>query len=282
MNLLSSLGSSLFSPPKTAALLTAATPPSLPSQKTPAALTTPASELVSLSKTGIDLSKQPDALAQRVDSLGKATVGMAQNFLTSFARSLFGDAANGMTVAFDSASVSASSSFSGALKHSAGSGGSSDAASFRMEDNSSFVGKGVITTADGHRFNFEVEVHYQAVAEAAASRTTSVSNQPAGGPTPPKSEQHAAPKGDDLFVGFPGTITDLFHMMDRNTLQISFQLPSSDQGDGKAKQGNLTLRLLDLIESPKGINAKLAKAYGACPAPAPTAATNAAESVEKS
>lgn len=200
-------------------------------------------------------------MAKRVDTLGNATVDMAQNFLTTFAQSLFGDAAKGMTVSFDSVDMSASSSYSASVQHSEGPDGTSDAAAFRLEDSSSFTGRGVITTADGHRYNFEVEVHYQSVVEASASRTTSVANQPAHDTGQPKQEHDAAPDRN-LFVDFPGKVADLFHMMEQNQLQMSFFLPANEQGDGTAKQGKLMLRLLDLIDSPSSLNTKLAKAYG--------------------
>ena len=266
MNFLSSLGSGLFTPSRTGALLPAIAQQFPNSQKAPSSQAVPARDTASLSKTGIDLSKQQDALAQRVDTLGGATVDMAQNFLTNFAQSLFGDAAKGMTIEFDSASVSASSSFSAAVQHSEGPQGSSDAAGFRLEDSASFTGKGVITTADGHRFNFEVEVQYQAVAEAAASRTAGVSNQQADRAGQRQHEQEAAPQ-HNLSVDFPGTVADLFHMMEQNKLQMSFLFPANEQSDETAKQGSLMLRLLGLIDSPNTLNTKLAKAYGVSSAP---------------
>lgn len=280
MNTLSSLGSNFFSPQRLAGLLPSATTQFPSTQQSPSTLSS-ARDLVSLSKTGIDLSKQQDAIADRVDSLGNGAVDLAQKFLTNFAKSLFGDAANGMSIEFDSASVSASSSFSGSVQHSEGPNGSSDAAAFRLEDNASFTGKGVITTADGHRFNFEVEVQYQAVVEASSSRTTSISRdaQPSVDNKQPTHADAAAKPAKDLHVDFPGSVADLFHMMAQNKFQSAFDIPATDQG-GQPKKGNLTLRLLDLIESPSNINGKLAKAYGVAPSLAGSA--KAADSTEKS
>src|SRR3954469_12058463 len=108
---------------------------------------------VSLSDDGLDLQK-------RVASVGNATVDYAQDFVSSFTQALFGDDAKGAVIDFDSASLEASSSYALGVLHSEGANGTTDAAAFRMSDSSHFIGKGTITTADGRKFDFEVEVQY--------------------------------------------------------------------------------------------------------------------------
>jgi len=226
-----------------------------------------ASDVVSLSKAGMDWSSQKNLMADRVNGLSSAAVDMAQNFLTQFAQSVLGDAANGMVVSFDSANVSANSHFQGEVQHSENPSGVTGLSAFRLEDIASFSGKGVITTSDGRRFNFEVEVQYKAIAE---STTTSQSSRASNAmplqihtqePVPPAPKQDKNNRNID--ADFPGTVNDLLHMMGhKNNMSMSFDLPPMHQGDGKVRQGQLMLRLLDMIENPKTVNSKLAKAYG--------------------
>ena len=120
---------------------------------------------VSLSGDGLDLQK-------RVASIGNATVDFAQDFVGSFTRALFGDAAKGAVIDFDSASLETSSSYALGVLHSEGAKGTTDAAAFQLSDSSHFIGKGTITTADGRKFDFEVEVQYNYELNAAASQTS--------------------------------------------------------------------------------------------------------------
>ena len=125
----------------------------------------------SLSSDGLDLQ-------QHVASVGNATVDFAQNFVSSFTNSLFGDAAKGAVIDFDSASLETASSFGVAVQHSSGPNGSSDAAAFQLSDSSHFIGKGTITTADGRKFDFEVEVQYNYDLTAGASQASDAAQQP--------------------------------------------------------------------------------------------------------
>ena len=209
---------------------------------------------------------------------------MAQNMISSFARQLFGDAAAGMTVSFDSASVSATAGLSAAMEHRSGVNGSRDSAALNFQESSDFVGKGQITTADGHRYTFEVEVHYQATLEMGTSRTQStysphrtnstdgetaniLRNKPdvasASGP-----QKVPRPAVNDLNAYFPGTVAELFRLLDNNKLNLLFQSPATGQSsanssaNGKNEAGSLTLRLLDLVKTPATTQATLANAYG--------------------
>ena len=63
-------------------------------------------DVVALSKKGLDLSAQ--GLAKRTDTLGNATVDVAQDFLGNMARQMFGD---GAAISFDSIDLSAASGY---------------------------------------------------------------------------------------------------------------------------------------------------------------------------
>jgi hypothetical protein len=205
----------------------------------------------SLSSDGLDLQKH-------VASVGNATVDFAQNFVSSFTNSLFGDAAKGAVIDFDSASLETESSFGVAFQHSSGPNGSSDAAAFQLSDSSHFIGKGTITTADGRKFDFEVEVQYNADLTAGAGQTSDA-RQPdtqAASDKPVASNTDGGAKLPTVQVpniDFPGTLADLFKLIGRD-LQTALST-----GDSKASQTSdgidrntlrsLSLRLLNLVDS---------------------------------
>jgi hypothetical protein len=107
-----------------------------------------------------------------VAAVGNATVDFAQDFVSSFTQALFGDDAKGAVIDFDSASLETSSSYAVGYQHTQGANGTTDAAAFSLTDSSHFIGKGTITTADGRKFDFEVEVQYNYELNAAASQTS--------------------------------------------------------------------------------------------------------------
>lgn len=191
-------------------------------------------DAVSVSKTGLKLA---DRLSDRVSQLGHATIDVAQDFLGSFAQSLFGDAAKGAAISFDSLSLATSSSFSAQVSHSAGPDGGSDSASFDFSESSHFIGKGQITTADGQVFDFEIEVNYEASVSASASRTTTSAGDPGASAAPARA---LAP------VDFPGTIDDLFKLLGR---EIHAKVPQPAQTEPGDQGGKLMLRLLKLVSS---------------------------------
>jgi len=219
-------------------------------------------DLVSLSKSGIDLQ-------QRVESLGHSTVDLAQNLVGSFAQQLFGDAAKDATISFDSVSLDTSASFAAGVQHTEGAGRVSDAAAFSLTESSHFIGKGTITTADGRTFDFEVEVQYDYALEAAASRS-----QPAQGALPGKSGETPRSAADPLpeikfpDIRFPGSLQDLFRLFDK---PLKSDVVQHDQGQGNdQKLGTLSLRLLSLVDSkspqdiyqPADRSKAVANAYG--------------------
>lgn len=247
-------------------------------------------DAVSLSKNALDLSTQ--GLSKRADELGNATIDVAQNFMTSFAQSLFGDAAKGATLSFDEASISAQSGFAAIARHSEGPNGVADGAAFSLNESSHFIGKGTITTADGQSFDFEIEVQYESRVEAAASRSTSSAAPGQSGQTP-AANKDALPSKQLPDVDFGGSLGDLFKLLGRY-LQSQVSAPADAAADANsnadsAKQadqgGTLSLRLLNLINhatllddkaTPADQRAKaLADSYGT-PAPASSAATPSA------
>ena len=193
------------------------------------------SDVVSLSQAGI-------ALSQRVDDLSRAAVSVAQQFLSHFAQQVLGGNSEGLKISFDSAVVSASSQYAGLVQHSSSASGSSDVAGFSLQDRSDFVGKGTITTADGQQYQFEVEVHFQASLQSVAASRTSNTADPAS-----ETKPQQAQNGDDrpLKLNFPGNASELGHLFHRGPINVHFELPALDDGNGKPRHGNLLLRLLD-------------------------------------
>ncbi|MES2295399.1 MAG: hypothetical protein V4582_00075 [Pseudomonadota bacterium] len=252
-------------------------------------------EPVSLSNAGINLAR--GGLAARANELGNSTIDLAQQFINSFASQLFGDAAKGATISFDSASIDTASSFAASVEHASGPNGSSDSAAFRLNESADFIGKGQITTADGRRFEFEIEVKYESTIEGAATRSSSNASAPpapaaSGASGVPASQDDAAAPATQALpdIAFPGSLADLFKLLGRQ-LQAQVQdapdAPPAAQHGGRG--GNLALRLLKLIEKPEPVAAApaddqakaaarsklLAKAYDSAtepvqPAPAKT------------
>lgn len=262
----------------------------------------------SLSSTGIDLQK-------RLDSVGNSTIDYAQNLLGSFAQSLFGDAAKGATISFDSASLEASSSFAVGVQHSESANGVTDAAALQLNDSSHFLGKGMITTADGRKFDFEVEVQYSSTLSASASQTTSTgagqnapvpglpapTTSPANGSSSAGSTDGSDGNGSDgstapassntaslpavVFpnIDFPGTLADLFKLIGHDlTATLSTQGGDKNQGNSIDRNTlrSLSLRLLSLADH-KSLDtysaAGKAKGFGATPASTvPASATDSA------
>ena len=196
----------------------------------------------SVSTKGMDLDS-------RVASIGNATVDFAQDFVNSFAQSLFGDAAKGATIDFDSASLEASSSMAVGYQRSSGANGTTDAAAFSLTDSSHFIGKGTITTADGRKFDFEVEVQYNAELNAAASQTSKADDADAG---KPQTSTKDLPTVQVPNIDFPGTLSDLFKLIGRDLqTALSTSNNSNDKNDGIDRNTlrGLSLRLLNLVDS---------------------------------
>jgi hypothetical protein len=194
-------------------------------------------------------------LDKRVAAVGNATVDFAQDFVSSFAQALFGDNAKGAVIDFDSASLETSSSYAVGYQQSEGANGTTDAAAFSLSDSSHFIGKGTITTADGRKFDFEVEVQYNYELNAAASQTKGANDADT---LPAQDDSGDKPSTKDLptvqlpNIDFPGTLADLFKLIGRD---LQTALANSDN-DSKTTDGidrntlrSLSLRLLNLVDS---------------------------------
>lgn len=210
---------------------------------------------VSLSSNAVDLQK-------RVDQLGNRTVDMAQDLIGSFAKSLLGDNAKGAKISFDSVALESNASFAAGALHAEGADGVSDAFGFSLSEDSHFLGKGTITTADGRKLNFEVEIQYQATMTAGAASSVPARRKDHDDQNP------AMPLPEVQFpdIDFPGSLADLFRLMDRN---ISASVKQQNEQGQESDAGNLTMRLLKLVDSESSLDSYLpanasdkAKAYG--------------------
>jgi hypothetical protein len=215
---------------------------------------------VSLSSTGLDLQ-------QRVGALGHATVDLAQNLLNGFAKDMFGDAMEGATVDFDSVSLESASSFAAGVMSSEGADGVFNAAAFSLKDSSHFIGKGTITLADGQKYDFEIEVQYEASLQAGASSSVPSRRKELADQNPAM----PLPAVEFPDIDFPGSLADLFKLFDK---PIGGDVKKDDD-----TLGSLSLRLLKLVNqqpsdtyAPADKAKNVADAYGAAPAvsaPAP-------------
>ena len=210
---------------------------------------------VSLSSNAVDLQK-------RVDQLGNRTVDMAQDLIGSFAKSLLGNNAKGATISFDSVALESNASFAAGAQRTEGSGGVSEAFGFSLSEDSHFLGKGTITTADGRKLNFEVEIQYEARASAGAASSVPSRRLEQADQNP------AMPLPEVEFpdIDFPGSLADLFRLMDRN---ISASVKQQEENGQESEAGNLTMRLLKLVDSETTLDGALppnasdkARAYG--------------------
>jgi len=195
-------------------------------------------------------SSNPLDLTSRVAALGNATVDFAQDFVNSFTQALFGDDAKGAVIDFDSASLETTSTFAAGVQQTRSGGSVTNAAAFSLTDSSHFVGKGTITTADGRKFDFEVEVQYDAELSAAASQTSNADELPQPDQT---TDTKDLPVVQLPNLDFPGTLADLFQLIGRN---LQTALASSDNSANKTDDGidrntlrSLSLRLLNLVDS---------------------------------
>lgn len=222
---------------------------------------------VSLSQSGLDLSAQ--GLASRAETLGEDTVDFAQNFVSSFTQQFFGDAGKGATISFDSASIASEAGFAAGVAHTQDAGGSTDSAALSLNESSHFIGKGTITTADGHTYQFEVEVQYSASADVAASTASSAAPDASPASTSPapaagQSASDGSAAGDTSSlptlqlppIDFPGGLSDLFKLLG-NKLQTAVPAQSGAGADaagtanaanGTDPAGMLSLKLLKLLQ----------------------------------
>ncbi|HEY1151781.1 MAG TPA: hypothetical protein VGF27_24615 [Pseudoduganella sp.] len=214
----------------------------------------------------VSLSSQALDMQQRVADLGNSTVDLAQNLLGSFAQDLFGDAAKGATFSFDAITLESSSTFAAGVMHSEDANGVTDTAALSLTDSSHFLGKGTITTADGRKFDFEIEIQYEASLQAGASSSVPSRRKE-------QADQNPAmplPTVEFPDIDFPGSLADLFKLMERNH-EISVKQKDNEGKDNEL--GKLSMRLMKLVNSESQMDTYLpgkakevANAYGAKPA----------------
>jgi hypothetical protein len=252
MNALNSIGQRHL---QNTSLTPAPAQPEGKASRTPAVKDVTPDSAVSLSSNAVDLQK-------RVDSLGNKTVDMAQDLIGSFAKSLLGDNAKGASISFDSIALESNASLTTGALHAEGAEGVTDALGFSLSEDSHFLGKGTITTADGRKLSFEVEIKYEANVSAAAASSVPERRQQLADHNP------AMPLPEVEFpdIDFPGSLADLFRLMDRN---ISATVQQQDEQGQQSDAGNLTLRLLKLVDTDTPLDGPLppnasdkARAYG--------------------
>jgi hypothetical protein len=207
------------------------------------------------SSSSVSLSQR--ALDRGVDSLGEKTVDAAQKFLSQFAKALFGKAADGASVQFDAVSLSADASLSSQVSHAQSADGSVDAAALDFSESAHFIGRGTIVTDEGQQFAFEIEVKYAASVHAGVTQRSGAQPDATSPPVNDAASAQAssaadAPGSPDLStltgknlpqIKFPGSLADLFKVLGRE-LQ-----GKADSGNDNGEQGNLSLRLLRLVNS---------------------------------
>jgi hypothetical protein len=208
----------------------------------------------------VTISRQ--GLASRADQNGNRTLDVAQQFLSAVAKKLFGEAADGATVSYNAASLSTSETAAASVSHSEDASGVTDTASLGLSESAHFTGKGLITTADGHTVEFEIDVQYEAniyassstrSGAAASSSAPAAANAPATAAGSGAAQQSiSAPDALALTgtqlpaIKFPGSLADLFDLLGRALQQPG---PSNPSRADNGVDGNLTLRLQRLVNS---------------------------------
>lgn len=248
------------------------------------------SDQASLSSSGLDLQK-------RLANVGNSTIDLAQNLVGSFTQALFGDAGKGAAISFDAVSLEAESTFAVGVQHSQDANGVTDSAALRLTDSAHFLGKGTITTADGRKFDFEVEIKYSDELTAGVSQSQDLAaGQPASAPADAEADSSGATSGGSsnlptvIFpnIDFPGTLADLFKLIGHD-LQSTLSAPhlGSDKNQSnnidRTALRSLSLRLLSLVDKknsdtydPPSLAKSVADTYGAQSGEAAAASTDAA------
>lgn len=177
----------------------------------------------------IEVPEAPEpALSGRIAELRDASADAAQGLLGQVAQSLFGA---GAKIQFNQVTSEAGAQFATARVQTDGGQG----AAFSLDESAHFLGKGQIVTADGSRYDFEIELKYDAHAAAAAQSSAPPEGQVA--PDLLALTGRALPQ-----IKLPGGLDDLFKLLGR-------ELSARVEGKDGATQGQLTLRLLRLVNT---------------------------------
>ena len=179
-------------------------------------------DLVSISRQGLQTPAGP----------AKSTSESAQSLMNTFARRLFGEDASTASVAYNLASfgsaVSAAARPDGAPVVQAG--------ALALEQRASFTGTGQIDTEDGRSFDFELKVKYEP--KTAETEMTMAGDRPVL-ETPDVLVLTGKPLPE---IKFPGSLDDLFKLLSRELRT------DVSNGPGEASSGELTLRLMRLVD----------------------------------
>ncbi|QLI81898.1 hypothetical protein HZU75_10295 [Chitinibacter fontanus] len=201
-----------------------------------------------INKTPQNTNSQPSKIEQRVTQLGKNTLDLAQNLLGSFASQLLGDSAKGMQVSFSDVELSASSEANMSLSQRSSGTSSSQSASFNLNDRSSFVGKGTITTADGQRFEFELEVSYESRQSATYTQQTTQTNSI---PPQQRDKPNTSPQTDGTKLNYQGIAADLLQSLSAEPIRLPFK---NNSDETTPREGDLALKLLNLAGGDRYLN----------------------------
>ncbi|QDQ28625.1 hypothetical protein FNU76_20970 [Chitinimonas arctica] len=199
-------------------------------------------------QTGSAQSRSLETLSRRVAGLNDAMTDMAGQLARQFAGLLLGDDAEGASITFDQTSLATQSSFSAFSASRSDANGTQRAAGFRLDDASQFLGHGYITTSDGRRFEFEMEIRYESSQSATVSEQRSNQAIPAGLETGLGAAKPAAANARPFAADFAGTAADLLERLSSEPVRLPFALQGQDEAgrDTLPLLGDLALRLLDL------------------------------------
>ena len=183
-------------------------------------------DLVSISRQGQQTPASP----------AKSTSESAQSLMNTFARRLFGEDASTASVAYNLAS------FGSAVSDAARPDGAAavQAGALALEQRASFTGTGQIDTEDGRSFDFELKVKYAPkTAETETETETGMIRERPVLETPDVLVLTGKPLPE---IKFPGSLDDLFKLLSRELrTEVS-------NGSGEASSGELTLRLMRLVD----------------------------------
>ena len=198
----------------------------------------PTVDQVPLDNDIVSLSSQ--ALEARGAELAATTSDIAQNFMSAFAKRLFGDQAGTAKVAYNMTAFKSSSSATASSSDTSGPEGVTHNDSFELSESASFTGTGQITTDDGRVFDFELSVKYEAKVSASSSEQTS--NRPPAIESPDVLVLTGKPLPA---IKFPGSLDDLFKLLSR---ELRTEVSGAPGKNGDSNGGDLTLRLMRLVD----------------------------------
>ncbi len=171
----------------------------------------------------VSLSRQ--AIQARGNDLVVSSSDSAQSFVGQIAKTMFGDVAETVTVAYNL----------GSLKSAVGAPGAADEnvrdVTLDLKQDASFIGTGQISTQDGRTLDFEVEVKYKSNTDEQTLAAKQRIEMPdvlvlTGKPLPA--------------IEYPGSLNDLFKLLSR---ELRTDVSAGDSS------GNMTLRLQRLVDS---------------------------------